>query len=257
MSCQIEFVDINHLNNKVDPSNNLGNVNYKYFMSKYLVTNEQFVDFLNNVEDNHFKKMNCYDERCGIGWDQKKFYIKNGFNKKPIAFIDPIISRSFCNYLYNLENNLHLSLETCYNQESNNRLLEHGYFIPNLNEWHKAAFFNGEGYNDYPIENNLNPIYCQATNDSHLLPNIVNFNNSFDYMGYNGFISDVGTVGSHSQYKIYDMAGNLYDLIIDEHTYIAGGSWHSWRTSLSKGMYFRYDGYKFFGSTIGLRIIKI
>jgi len=256
--CTNDFVNIEDLDNSQDFFKNLGNVNYKYRISKYLITNEKFIFYLNDIDNNLFNKTDCYDDRCGIEWN-KKFYVKNDFEKKPIAFINPKIAKKFCNYIYNIENNLNLETESCYYLNSNKRISSKGYFLPNLNEWHKAAFYNGKTYNIYPIKNNLSPIYCKAKENKIINPNIntINFNNAFDYNEYNGFISNVGDCGSHSEYGVYDMAGNLHELIIDEKEYLAGGSWHSWRTSLKNGEYFEYDPLKYFGSTIGLRLIKI
>lgn len=255
----IDFVKISDINNEAEIINDMGSVSYEFNISKYLITNEQFLPFLRDVKNNFFDYANFYDERCGIGWDKKELYIKDDFDNRPIAFINLEVGKAFCNYLYNLENKLDPSVESCYKLNSNHRILNKGYFLPNLNEWHKAAFYNGKTYNDYPIADNFNPIYSYAEDGKVLNKDndTVNFNNTYDYKNYNGFISNVGEVGSCSQYGVYDMAGNLYDLLLDEVPYLAGGSWHSWRTSLNKRKYLKYNPNIHFGATIGLRIVRI
>lgn len=257
MSYPIEFVEIAHIDNTAD-SSGYGAISYNYSISKYLITNSQFVRYLNEIKNNFFNKDDCYDDRCGIGWNNKVFFVKKDFELKPVAFITPRSAKTFCNYIYNLENDLNLNSYSCYDFNFN-KVNDYGYFLPNINQWHKAAFFNGASYNDYPIKDNLSPVYSSVENlkDSQRKENVVNFNNTFDYLDYNGFISNVGDVGTCSSFGVYDMAGNLHELIEENNIfYVAGGSWHSWRTSLLKGKYFEYNG-KYFGSTIGLRLVKI
>lgn len=259
ISYPIDFVTIDDLNNDPDIINDLGSVNYSFGISKYLITNQQFIEFLNDTQNNFFNLSDSYDERCGIGWDKKQFYVKKDFDERPISFINLNIGKAFCNYIYNLENGLDFNVESCYNFISNDRLLAKGYFLPNLNEWHKTAFYNGKDYNDYPIKDNFSPIYSHLEDGRMMNVNVdtVNFNNTYDYNNFNGFISNVGEVGSCSQYGVYDMAGNLYDLVLDKEPYLAGGSWHSWRTSLNKRKYLKFNNARHFGATIGLRLVKL
>jgi hypothetical protein len=258
MSYPIEFIEIKDVNNIAD-SSGYGSIDYNYSISKYLITNSQIIKYLNEIKDNFFNKDDCYDNRCGIGWDKKSFFVKKNFEEKPIAFINPRCAKTFCNYIYNLENNLNLNSCSCYDVNFN-KINNYGYFIPNKNEWYKAAYFNGLNYNLYPIKNNLEPLYVQTKGDEVINqgPNTCNFSNAYDYQSYHGFTSRVGECGSSSHYGVYDMAGNLYEFIEDSAFFIAGGSWHSFRYVMkNKNSFIEYNPKTEFGSTLGLRIVKL
>lgn len=255
MSTQIEFIKIEDLNNFKD-YNGLGSVPYAFEISKYLITNSIYINFLKYFH-NLLPDYVFYDARFCINKNLTCFE-KN--LQRPAAFINPKIAKIFCNYLFNKENNLPLSYESCYDLYKNKRKIEKGYFLPNKNEWYKAAYFNGKTYNQYPIKDNLEPLYVKVNNDKivNFGVNTCNFSNAYDYKEYHGFTSRVGECGSSSHYGIFDMAGNLFELIENENILLAGGSWHSFRELMNKETPFiDYDEKQNFGMNIGLRIVRL
>lgn len=258
MSIQIEFCKINFKDNLSD-KNGFGSVNYEYEMSKYLITNSILLEFIRNLKSvlNFFPSFVLYDRRFCF---DKKLECKSYDLQRPASFINPQVAKIFCNYLFNKENNFPLEYESCYSLNDNKRKLNYGYFIPNKNEWYKAAYYNGLNYNSYPIKNNLEPLYVQTKEDKVINqgPNTCNFSNAYDYQSYHGFTSRVGECGSASHYGVYDMAGNLYEFIEDNTFFIAGGSWHSFRDVMkNENPFIEYNPRSEFGSTLGLRIVKL
>jgi len=257
MSTPIELCDIFDTGNSPD-YNGRGFVSYKYSISKFLITNDIFLLFLKSYEKIPYfiPSYLLHDERFCIN---EKLDCAVGNLKRPVSFINPIAARAFCNFLYNLENKLPLQSESCYSIEKNKRLTDRGYFIPTKDEWYKAAYHNDGSYNTFPIKNNLEPLYVEVIDDKVINagPNTCNFSNAYDYKQYNGFTSRVGECGSSSQYNVYDMAGNLYELIEDTEIHLAGGSWHSFREVMIKNNFTKLSDYIYNGSTIGLRVIKL
>ena len=259
MSTQIELCNIYDSGNPPD-LNGRGFISYKFQMAKYLITNEQYIEFLKSftkIPKTVVPSYTFYDERFCIN---QKLDCEVGSLRRPVCFITPIAARAFCNFLYNKENNLPLDSESCYSIEKTKRLTDRGYFIPTKDEWYKAAYYNDGSYNLYPIKNNKEPTYVEVIGDriTNVSPTTCNFSNAYDFKNYNGFTSRVGECGSCSQYDVYDMAGNLYEYIEDgELLCLAGGSWHSFKDVMIKNVFIKYHEYTFNGSTIGLRVIKL
>lgn len=254
---QIDFCSITEKDNPKD-NNGLGQVSYEYKMSKYLITNEFYINAIKLFPDiqKHITDYAYYDRRFCI---DQNLRCRDEDLKRPLTFVNPKFAKIFCNFLYNYDHGLPLDLESCYSLTNNKRLRKDGFFIPNMDEWYKAAYYNKKDYNLYPLAYNQEPLYVESRNDRIINSGekTCNFTNAYDYLDYNGFTSRVGECGSYSQYEIYDMAGNVYEFIENEEFCIAGGSWHSFRETMQKDNFLLYDPKIYYGSTLGLRIIKI
>jgi hypothetical protein len=150
--------------------NNLGVVDNMYRIGKYEVTNKQYCRFLNIVAKNNDRGL--YDSRMssspvgGISriFDAEYTYtVKPNMDNKPVVFVSYLSVIRFINWLHNgastsiAESNIDYSLDIgaytiipigtdSYNvvQSSYRK-----YWLPNLNEWHKAAYFEPVDINAY------------------------------------------------------------------------------------------------------------
>ena len=150
--------------------NNLGVVDNMYRIGRYEVTNKQYCRFLNAVAKNNDRGL--YDSRMssqnvgGINriYDAEYIYTtKPNMDNKPVLFVNYLSVIRFINWLHNgasvtiSESNIDYSLDIgaysiipigtdSYNivQSSYRK-----YWLPNLNEWHKAAYFQPVDTNAY------------------------------------------------------------------------------------------------------------
>jgi hypothetical protein len=150
--------------------NDLGVVNSMYRIGRYEVTNKQYCRFLNAVAKNNDRGL--YDSRMssenvgGINriYDAQYIYTtKSNMDNKPVLFVDYLSVIRFINWLHNgasiniNESDVDYALDVgaytimpigsdSYNivQSSYRK-----YWLPNLNEWHKAAYFEPVDINAY------------------------------------------------------------------------------------------------------------
>jgi len=153
--------------NEVDESlNNLGVVNKSYRIGAYEITNSQYASFLNSVATGLNDPITSdlyYPDMSGIlGGINKStsnisatYTVKNNMGNKPVNYVNYINSLRFINWL---ENGAPTSIDpinanNIINQGAYEILLDgdnnyridtnrnRKYFLPSLNQWHKAAYF--------------------------------------------------------------------------------------------------------------------
>jgi len=150
--------------------NNIGVVSRMYRIGKYEVTNQQYCKFLNVVAKNNDRGL--YDIRmssANVGgitrlYDEEYIYsVKPNMDNKPVVFVNYISAIRFTNWLHNGAN-------TNINESDIDYVLDTGaytivpvgadsynivrasyrkYWLPDLNEWHKAAYFQPVDVNAY------------------------------------------------------------------------------------------------------------
>lgn len=155
----------NRLSVKSDPfpvtKNNLGVVSYSYNISSTEITNSQYVEFLNSVATGisplglYKNEMQSSDvggiTRNGNGTleDPYVYATKSNMNNCPVVFVDYLSTVRFVNWLSNgclsgdgavesLENGSYSIQDEIYAITKNKN---RGYYLPSLNEWHKAAYY--------------------------------------------------------------------------------------------------------------------
>lgn len=138
----------------------LGKVDHPYQISQYEITNSQYAAFLNAV--NKLAIYNLYDSRMssenvgGIsisGTNGSYVYAtKPNMGDKPVVFVNYISAIRFINWLHNGAptgtglNSSHTE-DGAYTINSNltstsiTKNRDQKYWLPDLNEWHKAAYF--------------------------------------------------------------------------------------------------------------------
>lgn len=146
--------------------NNLGYIDNFYRIGKYEITNSQYVKFLNAVAQTDPRDL--YDDRMSsssmgginqivIGSGDYEYAIKTNMSNKPVNFVSFISAIRFINWLNNgadwvvSESDVDLKIDTgSYNvipvDSSGSTYLiiknqNQKYYLPTLNQWHKAAYF--------------------------------------------------------------------------------------------------------------------
>lgn len=143
-------------------TSNLGSVNNNYRIGKYEITNKQYCEFLNAVA--HTDDRGLYDSRMasdvvgGINriYDAGYVYsVKSHMDHKPVVFVDYLSAIRFINWLHNGASNIVAESDVDYTLDTgaytiisigNNsyniiKSSYRKYWLPDLNEWHKAAYF--------------------------------------------------------------------------------------------------------------------
>jgi hypothetical protein len=179
-SLSLSFVSVTHPNNGADPSPvytsnglaplasgvpGLGVVDKNYRIGVTETTNSQYVKFLNAVAatDN----FDLYDSNMsgsligGIGRSgtagSYSYYTKALMDDKPVVFVDYLSSIRFTNWLHNnaptgiglsssiTEDGAYTLFNLGYNTYQITKNTYQKYWLPSLNEWHKAAYFVPSG----------------------------------------------------------------------------------------------------------------
>jgi len=228
LSGTIDMVTVGDPGNTAD-SNGYGAVAYTYRMGKYEVTNAQFCEFLNTVDPTGTNTLALYvggDARYGINQVLtnpvgSRYVLKDPlFGNKPIGRENFYSEARFCNWLQNGQGSG--STETgAYDTTTWTRQPGATFFVPNRDEWYKAAYYKGGGTNAgywlYTTQSNTAPTNATANTAngdvSNPGPNVANYGNVFSWTcpaGTTAF-SSVGTCGAPSAYGTYDQGGDVLE----------------------------------------------
>jgi len=182
------FVSVENSGNSND-STGYGGVSYVYSIGKYVVTNYEYVEFLNAVASTDtydLYDMNMgSDIRGGItrsgSSGSYSYSIKTNMGNKPVVYINWFDAARYCNWLHNnkpidVPQDINSTEDGAYSlsgavtgdaiaKNSNAK-----YHIPTENEWYKAAYYNPEkggvgspGYYDYATMSDADPA-CVVAN---------------------------------------------------------------------------------------------
>jgi formylglycine-generating enzyme required for sulfatase activity len=174
-SPMFSYVTISDINNSNDDSG-IGSVSYQFTLNKFLITNNEYAEFLNSIASTDLYGVystNMSSDRGGInrsGTNEAYTYsVKPNYGNKPVVFINWYNAARYCNWLHNgrpsgSQNNSTTengSYQLTGNTNSPTRQIGALYFIPNGDEWQKAAFYKGgstnAGYWNYSTQNNTVP----------------------------------------------------------------------------------------------------
>lgn len=176
---KLKFISIGNVNNISDTNDfyeivddnaspigiaGLGSVNHNYRIGKYEITNDQYVKFLNSVNKTPISGL--YDSRMtssdigGINISGSigsySYSSKSGMNDMPVTYVNYLSSLRFTNWLHNGAPTGYISdIYSIVNSGAYNIAYEdinetspiitknsyQQYWIPSLNEWHKAAYY--------------------------------------------------------------------------------------------------------------------
>lgn len=174
------MVEVGDEGNEPDDTELLGDVDYPFFMMPQEVTNEDYAEFLNDVAYTR-DTYNLYDTRMSIersfaddGSGSRSYRAFAEHKRKPVVFVDLWSAMRYCNWLHNggfkdadTESGAYRLLGNVGPEvEKVKRNISALYFLPNENEWFKAAFYNPE-----------NRTYARyATRSNTADPGAINFN---------------------------------------------------------------------------------
>lgn len=192
------FVLVGDLNNSSDSTrDSLGSINYSYKINKFLVTNSDYAAFLNSVARNHQNNLysrsgsnpiwpfdarlttNSYGGVEQIGTSPNITYsVKLNMEDKPVVFVNWYDAARYVNWLSNNKPNPGTltsdSTETgvyALNFTNPNPIPsisiadKTSYWIPNRNEWIKAAYYD-------PTKNSTGGYWAYATQNDNAPDNV-------------------------------------------------------------------------------------
>ena len=215
----IDFVTVGNPGNAAS-SVGKGSVPYTYEISKYEITNTEYCQFLNAVareSDPHCLFSSLMQEHFFGGIERKRsdglfsYRCKSGYECTPVVGLTWMSAVRFVNWLHynarNIEQDLPVSqflnqtegddLHGAYDTRSipQRRNPNALYWLPNEDEWLKAAFFTGDTWNEalFPLGSNCYGAKGWAYPFPHIKP--------------------VGKSVSPSHYGTFDQQGNAAEWI--------------------------------------------
>lgn len=241
----IKFVLVDDINNMGDILyKNKGKVKYKFYIAKYELTNSQYALFLNSVavKDDPY---GLYNENMGnsvLGGIERKgniggyqYFVKPNWENKPVVYVGFYDIARYVNWLhfgcpdtgisklgttegnknfgaYNTENFEKVRFGYSFATENFGKRNDGALFwIPNDNEWYKAAYYDPNRlgkrkYWDYPNRSCTPPSSDEA---NYLL------NNHLSY-GAPYYLSDVDNyINAASYFGTLQQGGNVWEWIED------------------------------------------
>lgn len=204
------FVTVCDPNNSASDINGYGAVSYSFKISKYLITNNEYKDFLiaiASIDNAPSTSSNVYTSDMGtnvsggifrtlVGGSgsnsQYTYSIKANMGNKPVNYISWRNAARYANWLHNGKPNGSQNAGTtedgAYDVSLSIPVRKAGakYFLPNIDEWVKAGFYKGgstnAGYWTYATQSNTPPIPVIATTiGDGIIPTIVFGNLYNDY----------------------------------------------------------------------------
>ena len=267
----MEYVSVGQPGNAAEPNNiynlpNLGSVLYAFRMGKYEVTNAQYVEFLNakaatDPYSLYSGAMGSDAVHGGIvrsGADGSYTYAaKPGFDNKPVVYVNFFDAVRFANWLHNgqgtgdTEDGAYFlspnpsSPPFPANAAGLTRKPGATVFIPDENEWYKAAFFqSGSTYWSFPTRSNTAPTAEPPAGGS----------NSANFASAAGSPTNVGAYHqAPSPSGTFDQGGNVQEWMEIEtsgYRFLRGGHFANSQNSLSvlgRGYAFSHDAYEHTG----------
>jgi formylglycine-generating enzyme required for sulfatase activity len=273
----IDWVLIGNAGNAPDTSGycfaaDCGSVAYDYSISKYEVTNAQYVELLNAKAASD--PLGLYHTSMGsnatVGGITRSgvsgsyiYAVKAGFGDKPVTYVSFYDSLRFANWLNNgqgsgdTETGAYTLLGGT--PEPSNGLTAarnggDGIFLPSENEWYKAAYYSAGGvYFDYPTGTD-SVTNCVAPGGDT--------GNSANCGAAVGALTDAGAYElSGSPYGTFDQGGNVWEwneqIVSGSNRGLRGGSWNDVASYLAASNPNSYGGPTNEGGNVGFRVASL
>jgi sulfatase modifying factor 1 len=236
--------------------NPAGAVPYSFKMSIYEFTNAQYVEFLNSTSAGKNGLYGVYNPamgdnpRSGITQSGSAgayvYTSRTNMAGKPVNQVNWFDAARVCNWL---QNGASINSDTETGAYPLNgavsglvaKSVDAKVWIPSQDEWYKAAYYKGDGLNagywQFPTQSNTFSTSYVVDSRGNGQPvaaqNVANYN---DFMKWGAIPSDgygnvttVGLNGGPSAYGLYDMAGNVQEIVEVTSSVLAlrGGSFQS------------------------------
>ncbi|MCC6127546.1 MAG: SUMF1/EgtB/PvdO family nonheme iron enzyme [Pirellulales bacterium] len=235
----LEMVPVGNINNSPDPAtgNLYGSVDHAYSIGKYEVTAGQYTEFLNavagtsdpyglyNSEMAHIHSNAAFGSKIIYDSNTKKYTAS--LPNQPVNWVSWGDVARFCNWLqtgstetgaYTLNGHTDFAYLTAVTRNPGSL-----YFIPNENEWYKAAYYDPNkggtgvgGYWLYPTKSNPIPSNILLSPDPGNNANVIDTYGT----GNGGYTlnpmntTEVGSfANSLSAYGTFDQGGNVWERI--------------------------------------------
>lgn len=283
----LETVNVADIMNLVDPDNGTyGRVDYVYQIGRYEVTNAQYIAFLNAVDPNGSNSLNLYNTNMGSQLNGgiilnstadpgAKYSVRSNKGQRPVNYVSAEDAMRFANWVstgqgsnsdsgaYDLANATMADVERQDFNEVVTGTVAPRWYVANVNEWYKAAYYSGSGstYFTYATGTNTTPTAAAPSANPSDNDNRVNYNNAVDVTGV-GNLTIVGAYqNSQSPYQAFDMSGNVMEWTDDRVNEdgdrpVTGGAYNEDAFGISKA--FRYNApYTDEGDFLGFRLVLI
>lgn len=225
----IDWTLVGDPGNAGDPQTGSGAVGYAYAIGTYEVTNAQYTEFLNAVGDTDPNGLYNPNMQSTANWGgiQRSgadgSYAYNAIAERenmPVNWVSFYDAVRFVNWLQNgqptgvqdvftTESGAYTLTLQGISDSSITRNPSATVFLPNQNEWYKAAYYDsvGSSYFVYPTSTNT-PTVCSPPTAT---PNRANCNRqAINPQHPYGDLTDVGSyTGSSSPYGTFDQGGNV------------------------------------------------
>jgi len=240
----IDMVTVGNAGNANDTAGGYGSVAYDYQIGKFDVTIGQYTAFLNAVAATDTYSL--YNSSMGTdlniagisrtGGSGSYTYSVLGSANRPITYVSWFDSARFANWMANGQPTGSQTSTTTENgaydvnqATSGNAVAKNAtnpntsaaptFFIPNQNEWYKAAYYSptlnsgSGGYYAYATQSNTAPgnVVGSAANQANYAPGgVYSVTQSSSYSTSQNYLTDVGAFsGSGSFYGTFDQSGNV------------------------------------------------
>lgn len=265
----ITWSEVGNAGNAGDASNGgVGSVGYTYYISTYEVTNAQYAAFLNAVDPSAGNTLALYSNGMagadgGIQLQAgnapgSKFVLIPGRENNPVTYVSWFDAARFTNWLHNgqgsgsTESGAYTLLGGTPTPSLNANIVRAPgaqYFLPNRNEWHKAAYHNAAAgtagvYFDFATASDTAPVSDKPA-DNPAAVNYYNndglangFNDGYALSGTNSEGDPISQVGAYpdaeSPYGTFDQNGNLSEWIEEKYgANLRGSQGGSWEGNIS------------------------
>jgi len=232
----------------VGPNRICGAVSYTYRIAKYEITAGQYCDFLNHKAKSDpnglyntamWGSQGCKIQRSGSS-PNYSYSVASDWANRPVNYVSYWDACRFANWLHNGQGDTETGAYTLNNYKSTDgRTIQRNpgalWYLPNEDEWYKAAYYKGGGMNagywDYPMQSNLPTVPSNDLIDPDL-GNNANFTQSGGQtIGSPYYRTVAGEFeNSESAYGTFDQGGNVFEwvetLVHDADRGMRGGSWN-------------------------------
>jgi formylglycine-generating enzyme len=215
------------------PNAIVGAVDHSYRIGTYDVTNSQYTAMLNAKDPNGTNTLGMYSAAMGtdpvnggISFDNarpagSKYAVIPGHGNAPVNFVTWFDAIRFANWTNNGQGNsdtesgaytLFGGTPTPTNASVIARNPTAQVFLPNENEWYKAAYYNPitQSYFKYATGSDTQPDYTLSSQDTNAANYVPGGWPNPDYNLSIGHVTDVGAfASSHSVYGTFDQSGNV------------------------------------------------
>lgn len=233
----ITWVPVGDAGNAAD-NTGFGAVGYNYSIAQFEFTNQQYANFLNSVDLTGANTYLLYNAEMGsnvrggirfvpTNADGAKYVVKANFGDKPVNYVNWFDAARVANWMHNgatVGASTETGAYTLNGTTSGSTVARNPgaqVFIPNQDEWYKAAFYKSSGttagYWEYAMATDSapSPVAANATGDGLAGPigSFANYNFGADWNSLNGNVTSVGTNGGPSAYRTFDMSGNVREVV--------------------------------------------